>query len=255
MALSHTRDGGSEELTGSTYFTNPIKVIIQEAAIIPDMYESNNNQNDAYNLIVTFIDDNAAIETTSSNLHIGSDHDYYKINLDPGFDYTITARAHDSYNSGNGQTYTGDVLWSYLNGSEWSEAYDDLMVGNIIVNDGGTVYFHVAPYFEGEKGTYLVDLDVSRSLITGKEDIPANISSKVFPNPANENLYIEVDYNSPIANVKIFDINGKEVLKIDKPRLNRNHIEISVNQIPNGIYLLIIQTNELKLEHKFVISK
>jgi len=255
LALMHKADGGSKELTGSTYYTNPIKVIIQEEAISLDMYESNNVQNDAYFLTLNFIDNNASIETTSSNLHVGSDYDYYKIDLVSGFDYIITARVHDSYDSDNGQTYTCDVLWSYLNGSVWSDPYDDVMPGNIIVNNGGTIYFHVAPYFAGEKGTYLLELDVSRTLITGTKDFAANIYSTVFPNPATDIINIEVENIVQVNNVKIVDILGKQMLQIDKPSTTGNNIAIPINELPKGMYILLLETDEISLQHKFIKSK
>jgi len=254
LALMHKEDGGNWELTGSTYYTNPIKVIIQKAVINPDMYESNDIQNDAYNLTVNFSGSNASVETTGSNLHVGSDYDYYKIVLASGYDYTITARVHDSYNSGNGQTYTNDVLWSYLNGSTWSDAYDDVMSGNITVNNGGTVIFNVAPYFSGETGTYLLDIDVSRTA-TGIEDVATSEYISVFPNPATDIINIEIENNTQVNNVKIVDMVGKQVLQIDISTFNDKHIVIPIKELPYGTYMLLIQTDETIWQHKFIKSE
>ena len=37
--------------------------------------------------------------------------------------------------------------------------------GNIVVNGGGTVLFHVAPYFPGEVGSYLLQLDINSATV------------------------------------------------------------------------------------------
>jgi len=254
LAVLHKAGGGSWELTGSSYYSNPIYVTIQEEAMLADMYENNNIQNDAYNLSLNFSNNIASVETTGSNLHIGSDDDFYKIVLASGYNYTITARTHDSYNSGNGQTYTCDVSWLYLNGSTWSDTYDDVMPSNIIVNNGGTVYFHVAPYFIGQTGTYLLDIDVSRAT-AGIEDIASSEYLSVFPNPATDILNIEVENNTRVNNLEIIDIVGKQVLQINNPTFNNKHITIPITELPYGIYMLLIQTDETIWQHKFIKSE
>ena len=218
------------------------------------MYENNDVQNDAYILSFNFSGNNASVETTGSNLHISSDNDFYKIVLASGYDYTITTRVHDNYNSGNGQTYTCDVLWSYLNGSTWSDVYDDLMSGNIIVDNGGTVYFHVAPYFVGQTGTYLLDIDVSRAA-TGIEDVATSEYLSVFPNPATDIINIEIENNTQVNNVKIVDMVGKQVLQIDISTFNNKHIVIPIKELPYGAYMLLIQTDKTIWQHKFIKSE
>ena len=251
LALLHKEDGGDWELSGSTYYSNPVFVTIKEQSLSPDNYEDNNVQNNAYNLTVNFNGNNATVETTGSNLHVGSDDDFYKIELISEFDYTISARAHDSYNSGNGQTYTCDVAWSYNNGIVWSDLYDDIMPQVITVNDGGTVYFRVAPYFVGQAGTYLLDINITRTE-TGINDVAFSRNLSVYPNPATELLNIEVKNNARIKEVKIFDMAGKQLLKVQVPVQNNSHITIPVNELPYGVYMMLIQTEETLFQHKFI---
>jgi len=187
LALQHKPTGGSWELAGSTNYANPIQVIVKTQGYQPDVYESNDILTNASNLPVNFSGNTAAVYTTGSNSHVGNDYDYYRLALPSGFDYTIYARAHDSYNSGNGQVYTNDVLWSYKSTAMWSTAYDDLMSGYISVRNGGDLYFLVAPYFLGETGTYLMDIQITRTP-TGLEEIGADGGIQVYPNPANKLL-------------------------------------------------------------------
>jgi hypothetical protein len=254
MAVMHKTTGGSWELTGSSYYSNPVYVTIQAATISADIYENNNIQNSAYSLPLNFTSNTASVGTSGSNAHIGSDEDFYKITLSPGFNYTISARIHDSYNSGNGQTYTCDMSWLYLSGSNWSDTYDDVMPSNIILNNGGTVYFHIAPYFIGQTGSYLLDIDVSR-VATAIEDVESNENLSVFPNPASEILNIQVENNTKVTNVQITDIVGKQVLQIDNPTFNDRQIVIPIKQLQFGTYLLLIQTDEKTWQHKFIKSE
>jgi hypothetical protein len=69
---------------------------------------------------------------------------------------------HDAYNSGNGQTYTNEVRWSYRAGtaSTFSESYDDILLTPTMTFTTPSVDyvdFHIVPYFAGTLGTYLFE--------------------------------------------------------------------------------------------------
>jgi hypothetical protein len=178
-----------------------------------DIFENNNTQAQATTLSLSFSGNNATKNTNGSNLHIGTDIDYYKITLPAGYDYKITPRLHDSYNSGNGQTYSVDGLFSYsTNGTTYSETYDDVMTGNITVNNGGTVYFKVAPYFSGNIGTYLLDLSLTRSLASGIEDIETNARILLYPNPAKGFVTLNLqEFTTNVNQVAVCNMQGKPV--------------------------------------------
>lgn len=162
--LHRPNSTGTLQLTGANSFQNPRKVIVKNPDITPDIYEVNDNVSQAYSLPVSFTGNNILINTNGSNCNVGTDYDYYKITLPSGFNYTLKPRLQDSYNSNNGNTYTLDALFSYsFNGSTWSEAYDDTLTSNIIMNNGGTLYIAVSPYFTGSIGTYLLQIQISRT--------------------------------------------------------------------------------------------
>lgn len=151
---------------GSSNFPNPIKIDVQSPANTPDMYEANNTQTEAYNLPISFTIDSVNITSEGSNIHIGSDYDYYKLVLPVGYNYSIKARIHDSNNSGNSQTYSVDGSVSYaINNGVWSDVYDDIISNTIHANGGDTLYFLVSPYFTGNTGTYLLDANITRSVM------------------------------------------------------------------------------------------
>ncbi len=246
LALQHQPTGGNWELSGSTYYSNPIQVIVKEAGMQQDVYEPNNVESEATLLSATFVGDRASVYTTGSNINNTSDYDFYYLNLPSGYQYSITARAHDSYNSGNGQVYTCDVLWSYDTGLFWSLAYDDVMQGTIEVNNGGQVMFLVSPYFLGETGTYLMDLQIVRSAL-GVDQIEQN-SIDVFPVPVTDIVNFKSD--DKINSVTIYDVTGKIVSFTEFDGVKK--ASVNMNSYDNGTYFAVIKNDKLTLKRSFI---
>lgn len=162
----HPNTPSNWTFVGSTNFPNPIKINVQAPANTPDIYEVNNTQAEASNLALSFTNDSANVNSEGSNIHIGSDYDYYKLILPEGYTYSIKARIHDSNNSGNSQTYKVDASVSYAtNSGAWSDVYDDIITNTINANGGDTLYFLVSPYFTGSTGSYLIDASIKRSIV------------------------------------------------------------------------------------------
>lgn len=255
LAVMHQREGGDWELTGSSYCSNPIFVNITEESLAADAFEPNDTQNEASQLMVSFDGSNAAIATENSNLHISSDEDYYKIDLPSGFTYFISARVHDSYNSGNGITYTCDVSWLYHDGAGWSSSYDDVMSDKIHVPDGGTVYFRVVPFFASHTGTYLLDLNIFKELNTSTPDLSTQATISVYPNPATETISVEAREGLNIQQIRIVDILGRQFLTNEYPGAHNTLLTLSVEELPPGMYILLIQTHHGTFEQSFIKSE
>jgi len=131
--------------------------------IAPDKYEPNNTITQAYSLPVSFINDTASVKTTGSNFHNQSDIDYYKIELQTGHNYVISVWLYDLHSNDDANTCTVDAKFKYsTNGTGWSAEFDDLIPGNIVLINGGTVYFRVDPFVEGDMGSYLLNLFIER---------------------------------------------------------------------------------------------
>ena len=246
MALLYKPADSDWILSGSTYYSNPVKVIVKEAGLNPDIYEDNNSADAAYILDVGFANDAAEVSTTGSNIHQGTDMDFYHIVLDEGYNYSIKARVNDSYSSADDQNYTGDVIWAYYANDEESDMFDDVMDGNITINNGGDVFFAVAPFFEGETGTYLLDIQISRSEASSTREMnqsPVN----VFPNPANDLLNIES--GSIIESISIFDIRGS-LVKSELGTTNRMALDIS--SLKDGMYFVHINSGKQVIIKKVI---
>ena len=254
LAMQHLPDGENWQVSGSSLYPNPIQVIVKAPGETADVFEPNDYENNAKDLSVNFSGNYASVYTSGSNSHLGNDYDYYSINLLSGFDYTITARVHDSYNSGNGQTYTNDVLWSFNTIGYWSSAYDDVKYGNIVVYNGGTVKFLVAPYFLGETGTYLLDLQIVKSPL-GVDDNESLGKLKVYPVPATDILNLNINDDTDIRKVQIMDISGKIVMNIENPENNGTGISILIDNFDAGTYVVIIYTEDDVYRRKFIKTK
>ncbi len=237
MALLHKPQGGDWELSGSTYHANPVKVIVKAAKLLPDPFEQNNDGEEAYTLDLAYSGNTATVTTEGSSIHTGDDLDFYRLSLEEGYNYSITARIHDSYNSGNGNVYTDDVVWLYYANDQESDVFDDVMDGTIAVQNGGEVLFGVAPFFEGETGTYLMDIRVSRTDITSTHDITKQKVS-VYPNPAGEQLNVEAP--EVIRRLGIYDIKGRQIIS---ETVDTEKAVLDISGLDAGIYFLHIVTD------------
>lgn len=257
LAAQHNANNTGWQLTGSSYFTNPVFVTVTAPAVQGDQYEVNNDAGQAYSLPVNFSGNNAPVSTSGATLHNTSDQDFYKVILPAGTNYSIAARIHDSYNSGNGNTYTVDGIWSWsTDGSTWSSVYDDIMPDDIVVSGGGTVWFHVAPYFAGETGTYLLDLDIQRGANVGIDEDPALGAITVHPNPAKDKLTIDLNgFPGTMETVQLIDMQGRTILDKSSSSSVGDRAVVDLSDVPEGAYLLRLSTDKGVRNERLIIAR
>ncbi len=257
MEVAFREEGSSSwYYAGSSDYSNPIYVIVEESALSPDSYEPNNSASAAYKLPLSFSGNSVTINTSGSNCHNGVDYDYYKIQLPSGYSYKIVPRLHDSYNSGNGKSYSLDALFSYsVDGSKWSDAYDDVFNGSIDVNGGKTVYFFVSPYYTGETGTYLLDLKITRSPSTAVEIIDDDGLVNVFPNPAQDFINIDFDrFPYDVSSVSVYDVTGNQIIYKEVTKAQQK-FRLETSSWLDGVYFVVINTDQGLLTKKIIIKR
>jgi hypothetical protein len=244
IALQHKSTMGSWELTGSTStFLNPVNVTVIEAPLVADVYEDNDTFAKSKSLPITFSSNVASVKTVGSNAHLGTDIDNYKIVLPMGFNYTITPRLQDSFSSNNNIAYTLDGLFSYSSdGVTWSEAFDDVITGNITTNNGGTIYFKTAPYFQGNTGTYLLDINLSRTASLGLAENELGKTLNIYPNPTTSKVFFD-NSNYNFGNVSVINALGQEVSKSTFSSFLSTQ-EVDMSKLPSGIYMLKFSNQE-----------
>ena len=230
---------------GSRYYPNPVFVVVEAPLVYADPYEVNDTITEAYTLDVEFSDYKATVKTTGSNFHVGTDKDYYKIDLPAGDNYSIKARLHDANNSGDGKIYYANGVFSYSTdeGETWSEAYDDIMPDSITVQDGGSVYFYVAPYFEGGTGSYLLEMNIELTSLGIKQVAFIDYGLQVLPNPAKSQLRItNCELQNGTADYSIYNVVGQLVQQGKLP----DSFTINIESLANGMYYLRIADKTAK---------
>lgn len=271
IALMHKENNGDWEITGSSHFLNPIRVKVVAASLQQDPYEANDIVASAYALPISFNNDAAKVTTTGSNCHNGSDFDFYSINLPLGYTYTLSPRLHDSYNSGNGLAYSLDALFSLSgDGINWSSSFDDVLPENIGTDQGGIIYFQVAPYFEGQTGTYLLAVDITRVPIVGMDELSGQDSINIYPNPGSGNIFVDLrNFEGTVSEIHLLNALGANLLKIYsnnqpfKPEQgtkslalnNQGVIDLSLSGIQPGIYFLRLTTSKGTFTKKVMLTR
>ena len=238
MELAYYIENSGWYYAGASYSSNPITVVVEAPEINADPYEDNGTQAQAYKFVPSNWSNNqATLSTTGANLNVGNDIDYYKIELPTGRNYTINARLHDSYNSGNGQDYTVDAMFAYsTDGQNYSAGIDDVMNGSITTS-GGTVYFMVTPYFSGMTGTYLLEIRINRNGNNGIDDKYAT-NLVLYPNPVKDLLHVGCD------NLKQYDVISVDGKTIRSSQTNSDEDIIDLSGLESGIYMLRITSDK-----------
>ncbi|MCS6934489.1 MAG: thiol protease/hemagglutinin PrtT [Chitinophagales bacterium] len=253
VAFFSSTDGQYWNLVYNNNHPNPVLVTFVSAPLNPDQYEANNSATSAYNFTVSFSGNSAAVQTTGANIHVGNDYDYFKINLPAGYNYTISARVHDSYNSGNGQTYTNDVQFSYqTNGGNWSDPYDDIMPGPFTLYNGGNVIFWISNYFTGTTGTYLLDVNIQRSPTTALADEESELL-QIYPVPANNILNVNLPNSATNSNLQITDLQGRIVKEMHIGN-SIGSLQCELGDVIPGVYVIQITSPSFVAKRKFIVE-
>ena len=88
---------------------------------------------------------------------------------------------------------------------------------------------------------------VTLSNAVGINEISNNDKVVIYPNPANDNINIDVkNYNEII----ITDISGKVVMNLDSASIQNNTIDIS--NLSNGIYFVTINSDDSSITKKLI---
>jgi uncharacterized protein (TIGR02145 family) len=75
---------------------------------------------------------------------------------------------------------------------------------------------------------------------------------RVYPNPANEKIIIELNYSAKNTSCKIINVVG-EVVK--EEIISEIKTEISLEGLSEGIYFIVVNSNEGRMEKKIVITR
>ena len=87
--------------------------------------------------------------------------------------------------------------------------------------------------------------------ITTSVSEPENMSLKIYPNPASDRLFVEINEISELnSQLSIFEINGK--IKNQEIKRYNNRFEIDIRNLNRGIYFVSLRTNDKQKILKFI---
>lgn len=82
---------------------------------------------------------------------------------------------------------------------------------------------------------------------------PSSISRfDIYPNPANETIFINNPGNSGPLKVLIYDISGKIVLKSDNQNIAGDKNSVNVNDLRKGLYFISVSYPDITYTKKFI---
>jgi hypothetical protein len=82
----------------------------------------------------------------------------------------------------------------------------------------------------------------------GTEDIQQVQSGLIYPNPAIQNIF----WDDQIKSITVFDIQGKMVLQNVQIF---NTQSISINDLENGFYTVVIEKGDRRFSQKLVVER
>jgi len=144
--------------------------------------------------------------------------------------------------------------WKYfdLGGMAW-HIVDSLVF--FVENRAGDVYKLV---FDGFDGMSTGNAYITKKLLTGGigiEDVNALNGINVYPNPASENIYVNIDMeNENIVKVQVSDLLGHIVYRNDTHN-SSDQLMISTGNWNSGLYFVSIQTGNQVVTRKILLNR
>jgi hypothetical protein len=79
-----------------------------------------------------------------------------------------------------------------------------------------------------------------------------NITVSLMPNPVNNVLNILINNYSGEAQIILYDINGKKIKQFNNPVISNKNLQLPVNYLKPGAYLLNVKLNEASYSLRFL---
>lgn len=128
--------------------------------------------------------------------------------------------------SENALTWKGDFDGNFT-------TFGEDMTGELyIATSGGSVY-------------KIIDTSIA-----GLDDF-ANSPFKIYPNPANDELFISSKDDMPLGTANIFNISGQLVLE---QQISGSDSKIDTSKLQTGVYVLSLETSGNKFNRKLIIN-
>ncbi|MBP6657513.1 MAG: T9SS type A sorting domain-containing protein [Bacteroidia bacterium] len=155
-------------------------------------------------------------------------------------------RSRMEYDSLNNRTYLAAERWdttTWVNSYESKQYFD----GNDFLYSGRQTQWNLA-------GNQIISSDSSYSYthsLVSVNDIDSKKSfANIFPNPCNEQLYIESEI--PIERIEFFSIQGENIMTFQS--IDTAKISLDFSHYPSGLYLIRISSKDRIMWKKIIIQ-
>jgi len=85
------------------------------------------------------------------------------------------------------------------------------------------------------------------------EEFEASFQGSIYPNPANDTLYVNCGKLDRNYSFKLIDLLGKTIVSKSFEMASQNEA-ISISAIPNGVYLAVIEAGQKRYTKKIIIN-
>lgn len=215
-----------------------------------DIYEPNDNIEDAYRLPFVFENFQAYTDIQEANIHQVGNEDYYVLELESGYDYQIQLSGIDYYNDESEQ-FTNDIILTYGVNGVWSgEYFDGSDVPTIKVVNGGELQIKVISFFHNDDiGTYSLLARGSRTSTSNTVSVKENAASSVliYPNPSSGQFSV---FSPESGYMTLLNMQGETVLESEVQGNNKKVISFSTP----GCYFLSLQTSSGLINKRIIIK-
>ena len=89
-------------------------------------------------------------------------------------------------------------------------------------------------------------LGIGQQIIDAVDELSPDHLIEVYPNPATDQLYLNMEFSTPIeeANITLYNQQAQAIFKESYRNIFQQRVEWNVSALPSGIYTLHIQTSE-----------
>ena len=90
---------------------------------------------------------------------------------------------------------------------------------------------------------------------TSVSDPQSNVGVTVYPNPATHQVAVRIENGQTVDNIRIFDLQGREVVHHHARSSDDNVFELNVHTLNPGLYIIKLETESGVMQQKLTIAR
>ena len=146
---------------------------------------------------------------------------------------------------GNGNTYV-----IYRNNDSLTTTTTPIYSDYDLIND--QLYCYKVKSINGECKSEFSDT-ICTTFLDLVDISSSNISTKLYPNPANNKVKLEIEGLNEDTEVNLYDINGRKLMN-KFIKANQKVLEIDISKLVKGIYNIRIENDKISISRKLIVN-